>query len=368
VFLAACFIFQIVLCPNYQKQIVKPFAGNNWYNPYADSDTEWQKAIFHAHSKAWGGITNGKGSPLNVHKTYDSLLFGVHSVSNYFSIDTHLQTTPKYVSAYEHGTGINRTHQLVLGSKAVVWNDFLLPQTFNNKQYILNKLAADTGNVIIINHPRLDGAYSKADMAYLKNYNCVEVLNPQATSFELYDAALSAGHPVFMVANDDNHDVSVKYNLGNFYTCIPAKASNQYSILQSLKNGNGYAVASNQRDTTFPLLLSAKITDNQYKITCDMVADSIQFIGQNGKIVQLQTGVATANYALQQSDTYIRVMAVFPNGQQIFLNPIFRYETLKLAREPGLLMKNNALLSIVKIMMLLIIGSLLYLTCKKNKI
>ncbi len=363
------FIFQDLLCPQYQKPTPIPFAGNNWYNPYANNiNTGWQKAIFHAHCKAWGGLTNGAGTALNVHKKYEQLGFGVHSVSNYFSIDTTWQHNPKYVTAYEHGTGIRRTHQLVLGSKQVKWIDYLLPQSFSNKQHILNQLASDTNNVVIINHPSLDNAYNSIDMAHLQNYNCIEVLNTQAQSFRLYDAALSSGHAVFMIGNDDNHDIRYTYNLGNFYTCIPGVANSQKDILASLKKGNCYVIESNHKDTSFPKLESAQIINNQYIIQSDLAADSILFIGQNGVTQHVVHNSNKASYDLKPEDTYVRVKMKFKNEQMLYANPIFRYgDTFVFNRKPGTLAHYPYLPNLAKLLGLSIVIFLLYLLNKRKK-
>jgi hypothetical protein len=367
-FFLICLFFQIVLCPSFEKQNPKPFVGNSWYNPYAANGNkmEWQKAIFHAHSKAWGGITNGVGTALNIHKTYDSIGFGVHCVSNYFLIDTTLQHTANYIPAYEHGTGINRTHQLVLGSKSVIWDDYFLPQTFYNKQNILNKLAADSNNIIIINHPSLDAAFDSLDMVYLQNYNCMEVINTQAQSFKLWDAALSSGHSVFIVANDDNHNVNEKYNLGNFYTCVPNIANDSKQILNALRNGNCYAVESNHRDTSYPKLYTATISDTNFVVACDRNADSIFFIGQHGLIKKIINNAAQATYCLQKEDTYIRVKLVFANGQKIFTNPIFRTDKNVINRKAGIRV-NKSLEDILKSTGVIILMILLLINKFKKK-
>ena len=128
---------------------------------------------------AWQGITNGNGNASDMYRVYNNLQYGVHAVSNYQLIDTTAQSSPNYIGSYEHGYNTLKTHQLVVGTRSVCWKDYLLPQTVNNKQDIINRIRkTDSSALVIINHPMLRNAYGATDFTKLTQYNCIEVLNP----------------------------------------------------------------------------------------------------------------------------------------------------------------------------------------------
>src|SRR5260370_28216129 len=147
-------VSQYFFCPQFSFKASAPFSGKLLYNPYESIHiNNWEKCNFHAHTRAWGGLTNGKGTAADIYHVYDSMNYAVHCVSNYEEIDRTFSNTPGFIPAYEHGYGMQKTHQLVLGSKKVYLNDYLFPQTLSNKQNIINCLSSDPDNVVIINPP-----------------------------------------------------------------------------------------------------------------------------------------------------------------------------------------------------------------------
>jgi hypothetical protein len=171
-------INQYFFSPKFSFETPHPFSGKSFYNPY-DSihENDWVQCNFHAHTNAWKSFTNGTGTAADIYKIYDSLHYPVHCISDYQKINTDFINTPGYIPAYEHGYNVMKTHQLVLGSRKVAWLDYIFPQTLSNKQDILNHLAADPNNVVIINHPGVQYGYFVSDFKWLTNYNCMEVLS-----------------------------------------------------------------------------------------------------------------------------------------------------------------------------------------------
>ena len=104
--------------------------------------------------------------------------------------------TPGYIPAYEHGYNAGKTHQLVLGSNKVKWIDYLLPQTLDNKQDILNALSGPD-NIVIVNHPLSFHGYNALDFKYLSNYDCIGGLKSIRHFNGLLGSALSNGKAVF---------------------------------------------------------------------------------------------------------------------------------------------------------------------------
>ena len=241
--LIACLLDQYLFCPQYTYSDSHPFTGDSLYNPYkAFNESNWKKCNFHAHTASWNGLTNGNGSPADLWHRYASMGFAFNAVSNYQHIDTTFCHYHNYISAYEHGFNATKTHQLVLGDQGIVWMDYIFPQTLSNKQHILNLLAADTANVIILNHPALRDGYTTDDMKYLENYDAMEVLNPAAESFRYWDVALSSGKPVSIIGSDDMHNISDSLSSGRFCTLTYLPDMNRNQLLSSIRENKTIAM------------------------------------------------------------------------------------------------------------------------------
>jgi hypothetical protein len=329
-------INQYFFCPQYYFKPSSPFYGSTWYNPYQDDDTlHWRKCNFHAHVKSWSGVTNGKGDAADASKIYDSLGYDVHVISNYESISDFGNEKQSYIPAYEHGYGMCKNHHGILGASHVVWNDYFLPQTLSNKQHILSLLPYSDSTFIIINHPDLRNGFPPADMNWLSGYDGMEGFAHGSNSFAAWDAALSAGKPVFIVGTDDVHNVDNPAEVAVNCTWVYATNVTRSAIIQGLKKGNGYAMKIGSADPPsfeskmrkvnegYPMLKQAKISGDTLIVTMNKKANSIRFIGQEGDILEESSGIS-ARYQLRFTDTYVRTMISFDDGTVIALNPVFR--------------------------------------------
>lgn len=319
-------ISQYFFCPLFSFNTPKPFSGNALYNPYDSIAKEkWIKCNFHAHTNAWNGLTNGHGTANDIYHAYDSLGYGVYCVSEYQKINRALIARPGYIPAYEHGYGIKKTHQTVLGSDRVCWGDYLLPQTLSNKQHILNSISDNSTNVIIINHPSNRNGYESTDFKYLANFHCMEVLNPSALSFPQWDTALSFGKPVFIVGNDDLHNVFTGDRLGAMCTWVNVSSITERNVLNALKGGRSYGMVVGKSKDTLPILQRFEISNDTILIEMSKIASQITLIGQNGQILNSYKNTSTAQYTFKSSDHYARANIEYKNGTSIFLNPVFRH-------------------------------------------
>jgi hypothetical protein len=227
-----------------------------------------------------------------------------------------------------------KTHQLVLGGKDVEWLEYLFPQTANNKQDILNYLSLDTNSLVILNHPALRNGYSDKELIRLTNFNCMEVLSPYGISEKQWDIVLSAGKPVYIVGNDDIHDIYDKEKVGRMATILNLKNTNQKSVLSALKKGEGYGIVMGKTQDPFqlPELKRLSIKENKLDLQLSKKAEKIDFIGQNGKLLASFTDSKNAQYELKTSDYYARAKITFENGTQIYLNPVFFTNTTNFAQ------------------------------------
>lgn len=335
-FITVVVVNQYFFCPRYNFVKTPPFSGSLIYNPYEEMDsTQWRKCNFHTHVKHWMGITNGKGTAEDAWNIYTSLGYDVHCISNYQSITDYKKDDPAYIPAYEHGYGMKKNHQTVLGTAHVMWFDYLLPQTLNNKQYILSKLCTNDSITVNINHPELRHGFTPNDMQYLSGYNCIEVF--PHNSFAQWDAALSAGKPVFIVSDDDAHDVTDPNQVGENCTWVNSPGLDQKSILDALKKGKSYAMvmdgeAGDSFDTKrkkikegLPIVERVEVINDSLKITISKEATQFRFIGQGGKILEQIEHSHSASRRIAPNDTYLRTRIFFSDATEIDLNPVFRY-------------------------------------------
>ncbi|GLU54377.1 hypothetical protein [Dyadobacter frigoris] len=327
-FLTCCvglFINQEFFGKRYQFEKPIPFSGPAIYNPYKSITTKnWVKCNFHAHTKVWLGITNGHGTAKDIHAAYKDLHYGFHAVSNYHDIDTTEAGQPNYISAYEHGYNYNKTHQLVLGSSEVTWLDYLFTQSINNKQYIIERLH-QTGSVVILNHPGLRKGYSTDELSKLNGYDCMEVLNPSVISTAGWDAALSAGKQVFIVGDDDIHDVFSKDRLGQMCTFVNVSENQAENVFRALKTGQSYGVVigSKQQIDSIPRLQNLSLSQDTISIQMDQSAKKVTLTGQNGRILAHFKNTGDIKYVLRENDHYVRATFFYKNGTQVYLNPVF---------------------------------------------
>jgi hypothetical protein len=318
-------VSQFFFCPRFQFNDPIPFEGPVLYNPYDSiNSSHWVKSNFHAHAHAWEGVTNGNGTAADIHKAYKALRYGVHCVSNYHHIDTTHSRHANYLSAYEHGYNIRKTHQLVLGSTEVQWLDYLFPQTAHNKQHVLSHLSGPD-NVLILNHPALKNGYTAEDLAQLTDYDCMEVLNPSVTSTPQWDAALSAGKRVFIVGDDDIHDVISKERLGTRCTFVNVRNNSAREVIRALKTGRSYGVivGENQSHNAIPQVQSLTVRHDTIDALMTQTANEVTITGQNGKVLALARHTDRISYRITPDDRYARVTFKYANGTEILLNPVF---------------------------------------------
>ncbi len=317
---------QFFFCSRFAFNTPAPFEGPAIYNPYDSIEPkQWMKCNFHAHAHCWNGITNGHGTAKDIHRAYDSLGYNVHTVSNYHYIDTTFSANDNYISAYEHGYNLRKTHQLVLGSENIRWLDYLLPQTMHNKQHVLNSLYHEPNTVVILNHPALRNGYTGEDLSVLTNYDCMEVLNPAKTSETQWDAALSAGKKVFIVGNDDLHNVIEKDRLGVICTFVNVGKMGKTQVLEALKNGQSYGVrlGPEQHFDSIPFLKYLTVSHDTLRLQMSEKAEEITFTGQEGRVLGLFKNSSAAAYKLNVHDHYARATVRFASGTTILLNPVF---------------------------------------------
>jgi len=336
-----CLLFMILsvymLCPVYHFPETQPFSGNKIFNPYQEvSGNYWKKCNFHVHSRAWGGITAGsENSSQKIFGIYHQLGYDHLSISDYMRINTYQSGDSHYLPGYEHGFGMGKNHQLIIGAKNVLWFDFPFLQNRHNKQFVLNHLKGRS-QLYFIAHPEFNHSYPPDDFRYLTNYDGVEVLNHFRISDRQWDAALSVGHYLPLIADDDGHDISNPNEAGRCFTMIDAPSGNPSQLVASLKAGRTYGVADEkyaglsyeqkaERFKNIPFVKKISINNDSLIVEVSEPASEIRFIGQNGVKKMTIAGSRRAAYFISPADTYIRTEVLCNSGFHLYLNPVFRY-------------------------------------------
>ncbi len=325
----AVFLFLILLIalpygliPVYHFPEMAPFSGPSWYNPYEAVHGSWFKSNFHAHSKSWMGMTSGKNTVQEIHGRYREIGYDIIGISNYQSIMVDSGGSVEAIGVYEHGYNVWKRHHLVIGARHVMWFDFLLWQGVHEKQWILNLFPEEA--FVALAHPDWYGGFSTKDVGTLTGYDAVEVLNPYRNSGRLWDEALSAGKPVWIIGSDDSHDIGNPQQTGRFWNMINAPSAGRHDILDALHAGRYYAVAGNN-GLLDAALLSVVVIHDSLSISCSTVVNEILFFGQGAREKARYTDVRNASVPLLKSDTYIRAEIRTPSCR-FYLNPVIRCE------------------------------------------
>jgi hypothetical protein len=310
--------------PLYHFPADSAFTGAHFVNPYAHLQDTWQRANLHAHGRAWNGLTNGRQSNDDIVRTYRSLGYAVAGVSNYQSIAAFdgVPTIP----LYEHGYNINKRHQLAIGAHRVEWFDFPLWQSLNNQQFVIDRVA-ETADLVAIAHPYSRDAYTPEDLKQLTGYQLIEVVNGPFSFEESWDAALSAGRPVWGLGNDDTHDLTDPRRTAMAWTMINAASASLPDVVGALREGRAYSVSrtNDTASSTETVLDQVTFRDGTLRIACAGEPSTFIFIGQNGTIRKTVKETLDAEYTFKRDDTYIRTVIRSPRTA-MFLNPVLRSE------------------------------------------
>lgn len=329
--------------PTYSFKEPRPFSGEYLYNPYQNMQpNQWKKYHFHCHSRKFFGLTNGRKSTEEaIDSVYQALGYDHYGISDYMGINAHGAESEGYIPAYEHGYGLfHKTHQISIGAEKVYWPDFLFMQNLNMKQHMINKLGEHC-HFVMPAHASFTKGYKVNDMVLLSNYRLLEVLNPYGNAFEHWDVALSNGHRVYALGDDDTHDITDVHEVCHNLTMINTPDLNPEHVYEALDKGLCYAVEFDnwyhhpmtlaekvEQAHALPHLTRAELVgDTLFIETSNGKMQEVKFIGQDGKVLKTEENITTASYVIQSEDHYVRT-EINVNGLQLFyLNPVTRHAT-----------------------------------------
>jgi hypothetical protein len=286
--------------------------------------------------KVWMGLTDGrKNEAKAIYAVYHQLDYDVVAITDYMKINRFEKDKEGYISAYEHGYGLWKTHQVCLGTNHITWLDYPFYQTLSHKQHILNTLKRHC-EVLAIVHPKVRNGYDLNDMKFLSNYDLLEALSHYAISLNYWDLALSSGHPVYIISNDDSHDVLDPTKVGRYCTFFNSKSLQEDDVLSALKSGRAFGAYVNMLEgadfyqkaedhRNIPILQSVEVENDTLTVIVSEPAAAITFIGQNGIIRKIVSNSPTASYHISDNDQYIRTEILFNNNTHFYLNPVIRH-------------------------------------------
>ena len=329
--------------PTYSFKEPKPFSGEYLYNPYQDMNPDqWKKYHFHCHSRRYFGLTNGrKSKEATIDSVYQTLGYDHYGISDYMGINMHGSKKEDYIPAYEHGYGLFRkTHQICIGAESVYWPDFPFMQNLNMKQHMLNKLG-ERCRFVMPAHASFTKGYKVSDMILLSNYRLIEVVNPYGNAFEHWDKALSNGHRVYALGDDDTHNITNVHEVCRNLTMVNTPDLDPEHVYEALDKGLCYAVefdywyyhpeqkAKDARALDY-LTQAQLIGDTLFISTSAETMREVKFIGQDGKVLKTEENVATAYYVIQTEDTYVRTRIDLNGRHFLYLNPVTRHPSSNL--------------------------------------
>lgn len=332
------FIVEYITAPYYVFPEPEPFAGEQLFNPYEGIDSNhWRKANFQIQSEAWCGLTDGrKNTNEAIDSLYSLLGYDIITISDYQKINRYGEDRDSYIPVYEHGYGFFKNHHVMIGADHVVWRDYPIFQNIHHKQHIVNVLRPSS-DLVFIAHPKLSNGWQPEDMTWLTNYDGIEALNGFRVSLEHWDAALSAGKNMRILANDDAHDITNINEIGNYVTLIWSPVLHGDSVVSAMKKGKAFGAyvyrvygepmeEKIEKALSLPKLSKVDLHGDTLIVAVDAMASGFRFIGQDGILLDSVPDTREARYIVRDSDTYVRTEIHFPNRTAYYLNPVIRYE------------------------------------------
>lgn len=332
------FTIEYLIAPVYKFPEPRPFSGSELFNPYEGIDSvHWHKGNFQIQSEAWLGITDGrKNTNEMIDSIYGLLGYDIIPTSDYQKINRHGSGRDTYIPVYEHGYGIRKNHHVMIGAKYVTWVDYPVFQNIHHKQHMLNILRP-SAELIFIAHPKLRHGWKPDDMTWLTNYDGIEVLNGYRVSIGHWDAALSAGKNMRILANDDAHDITNRNEVGNYFNMIYSPTLHGDSIVEAIRDGKSFGAyvwriydepmdEKIDKANNLPDLTAVELHGDTLLVSVNQQAKKFRFVGQGGTVLDSVMYNHQAAYVVRPADTYVRTEIHFRNRTVYYLNPVIRYD------------------------------------------
>lgn len=192
----------------------------------------------------------------------------------------------------------------------------------------------EQGGVALVNHPNFDWSLNANDVAAARGAQLLEIASghpwvhtegdaTHQSHEAIWDAMLSQGLTFAGVAVDDSHhfrgpgkDPAHLALPGRAWIQVFAETADRDQICAALAKGSLYA-------STGAVIKRITVKDDTYVVALGHVEAKVEFIGQDGVI--LQTGApdaeGNATYRLAGTEVYVRARITTPDGKHAWTQP-----------------------------------------------
>ncbi|HIZ85415.1 MAG TPA: hypothetical protein IAC04_02880 [Candidatus Coprenecus stercoravium] len=330
--------------PIYEFTGPVPFSGERIYNPYSDFDsvTGWKRACLHTHTKVDKGINECPYYPDVVYSDYMSYGYDILGLTNHQALTPHPVDSCLYIAVYEHGYNLFKFHLNPYGVNKVEKFDHILPILLSQKQFMIDRLAAD-GDFVQFNHPNRTLTINRRVMEHLSGYRLVEGDSGfeerdhgSGTSLDHWDEALSAGRYAHNIINDDNHNSKAHAAIARRCSWINTPTPYYEDIREQLLKGNFYSMrvpdfgdgdtsVKHMENLRLPAIKDIGMRSDTVYMRLSAPAAAIRVISQNGIAVDSAFNSTDIQYVMKASDPYVRMTAWYDNGVTIYTNAFARF-------------------------------------------
>lgn len=322
--------------PIYKFREPTPFEGALIYNPYTGSDSvQWFKGNFHGHTRFDVDTTY---TTADFTQAYREAGYDIIGVSDHQHLNLEQSSRAGFIPTYEHGYNMANFHQGMIGTQGVSWYESPVmwlrwpyhELTASQMQRIFNHLRPQA-EIVVFNHPERLRMVPDDLFGKLSGYDLWELNPDREQGAPLWDEALSSGHYVPMIANDDAHSFRNRQSwFQSSFTMVGAATIDSMSVIDALKRGSSYGVRLSEQMNTlethrdFPRLQSIALRGDTITIVLDSAALHIDFIGEGGELLRRVEDSCWAAYRIESDDSYVRVEAHYPEGVVLTFNPFAR--------------------------------------------
>ena len=324
-----------VNCLWYSFGGLSKFEGSKLFNPYEGVVmSKGLIANFHAHSHCWAGLTNGRGTEEEVRQHYKQLGYDINRLSNYHRPDFNHEQQGLVV--YEHGWGVLKAHQLVIGGGSVTWLDFPLLQNIHQKQTIVNRLRRENPtSLIVVAHPALRGAYNAEELSMLAGVNAIEAVSKMKISTGLWDEVSSLGRYLPLIGSDDCHNIYKVDDTGRCGTFVLSASSQSDSVTTAIAEGRAFAVEFTQNDVadtqqkhqairkTLPMKSIHSYGDTVW-MEFEEVVKEVLVITDHSDTLARYSDIRSFTTVLPGDRSFLRMECMTSDGRRIYTNPLAR--------------------------------------------
>jgi hypothetical protein len=143
---------------------------------------------------------------------------------------------------------------------------------------------------------------------------------------DAWDAALSTGHPVWALANDDTHDLTDSRRTAAGWNMVDASTTSTSDVVGALKAGRSYAVLRTGalESANLTVLDRVDVSDNTLTVSVTGAESTFKFVGQDGAIRKTVKNALAASYDITPTDTYVRTVITSPQTV-LYVNPVLRF-------------------------------------------